>query len=257
MFYLFKYKELISTLVKRELKSRYRGSFFGYLWSFFNPIILLLIYSIVFSYIFKPRIEGIENYPLFLFIGILPWIWFSSSLNESCNCYQENSGILKKVYFPLEIIPLVKVLSNGIHFLLALPVLFLILFFSKKIYLTFIFFPISFIFQGIFTYFLSIIVGIFGVFFKDLKDILSNFLNFLFFATPIIYTIDMIPKNFLRKLILINPMTHFLNLWQKPIFFGKIPGFISFFYIIFLLFLFGFLAVFLFKKQREFIVEKI
>ncbi len=257
MLQILKYRELIFTLFQRELKSRYRGSFFGYLWSFFNPLLLLAIYSFIFSFIFKPRIEGISPYALFLFIGLLPWNWFSQSLNEACISYQENSGILKKIYFPLEIIPLVKVLSGAVHFLFALPIIILSLIFTKHFTYFFFFFPISFFLHLLFTVFICLIISILGVYFKDLKDLLSNLLHFLFFATPIIYSIDMIPNSILKKIIILNPLTHLMRLWQYPLFYGKIPGYKSLTYILIFILILWLLYFFIFKRYKEEIVEKV
>jgi len=257
LFSLFNYRELVLTLLLRELKSRYRGSFFGYLWSLLNPLLLLAIYSFVFSFIFKPRIEGASPYALFLFIGLLPWNWFSQSLNESCISFQENSGILKKIYFPLEIIPLVKVLSSGIHFLFAFPIIILSLIFTNHFSSSFFFFPFSFFLHLLFTLFFSLIISVLGVYFKDLKDLLSNILHFLFFSTPIVYSLDMIPNSILKKVILFNPLTHLMRLWQFPLFYGKIPGYKSILYILILIFLLWFIYYFVFKKYQEEIVEKV
>lgn len=257
MFFLIKYRELIITLVLRELKSRYRGSFFGYLWSFFNPLLLLAIYSFVFSFIFKPRVEGISPYALFLFIGLLPWNWVSSSLNESAISFQENAGILKKIFFPLEIIPIVKVLAQGLHFLFAFPIIILALFFTNHLKISLIFFPVSFLIQLFFLLFLSILIGMLGVFFKDLKDLLSNILHFLFFATPIIYSIEMIPDSILKKIILLNPLTHLMRFWQYPLFYGKLPGYKSFLYILAVILIFAILYLIIFKRYKEEIVERV
>lgn len=257
MLFFINHRELIITLVLRELKSRYRGSFFGYLWSFLNPLLLLIIYSFVFTYIFRPRIEGISLYALFLFIGLLPWNWFSSSLNDCAICFQENAGLLKKIYFPLEIIPLVKVLAQGFHFLFAFPIIIIALILTKNLHISFIFFPISFLFQLFFISFLSILIGMLGVFFKDLKDLLANFLHFLFFATPIIYSLEMIPDSILKKFILFNPLTHLMRLWQYPLFYGKLPGYKSIFYIFIFILIFCFLYLLIFKKYKEEIVERI
>ena len=122
---LFRYRGLIRTLVARELKARYRGSVLGYFWSFINPLLLLLVYSFVFSYV-MPRGEALatEPYAVFLFCGLLPWTWFSSSLSDGANVLIMNGNLIKKVMFPAEILPVVSVLSNMVHFLFGLPILF-------------------------------------------------------------------------------------------------------------------------------------
>ena len=120
---LFRCRGLIETLVVRELKARYRGSVLGFFWSFVNPLLLLLVYSFVFSVVLPGFRGDLEPYALFLFCGLLPWTWFSSALLESSNALIMNGNLINKVQFPAEVLPIVAVLSNMVHFFLALPVL--------------------------------------------------------------------------------------------------------------------------------------
>src|SRR5512134_1358218 len=108
---LLRYRGLIQSLVARELKARYRGSVLGFFWSFINPLLLLLIYSFVFSFVLANRAPNMEPYALFMFCGILPWTWFSSSLSEAANVLIGGGNLIKKVLFPAEILPIVTVLS--------------------------------------------------------------------------------------------------------------------------------------------------
>src|SRR4051795_3140052 len=119
-----KYRGLIQSLVVRELKARYRGSVLGFFWSFVNPLLLLLIYSFVFTVVLPgtPPPE-IEPYALFMFCGILPWTWFSSSLIESSNVLISGGNLIKKVLFPAEVLPIVTVLANMVHFFFGLIIL--------------------------------------------------------------------------------------------------------------------------------------
>src|SRR5262245_61056922 len=121
---LFRYRGLIQSLVARELKARYRGSVLGFFWSFINPLLLLLVYSFVFSYVMPAAHDPrIEPYALFMFCGILPWTWFSSSLAESAGVLISGGNLIKKVLFPAEILPIVTVVANMVHFFLGLPIL--------------------------------------------------------------------------------------------------------------------------------------
>ena len=117
---LIRHRRLIQTLVARELKARYRGSVLGFFWSFINPLLLLLVYTFVFSVVL-PGFRGVdlEPYALFLFCGLLPWTWFSSALLESSNSLIAGGNLIKKVLFPAEILPIVSVLSNMFHFFFA------------------------------------------------------------------------------------------------------------------------------------------
>ena len=120
---LFRYRGLIQSLVARELKARYRGSALGFVWSFINPLLLLLIYTYVFTAVMPNNTEGVQPYALFMFCGILPWTWFSSSLSEAANSLIAGGNLIKKVLFPAEVLPIVSVLTNMVHFFLGLPIL--------------------------------------------------------------------------------------------------------------------------------------
>src|SRR5436189_1226357 len=125
---LLRHRGLIQSLVARELKARYRGSLLGFVWSFVNPLLLLLIYTFVFTVVMPgahPR--ELEPFSLFLFCGILPWTWFSSSLMESANVLIAGGNLIKKVLFPAEILPIVSVLAGLANFCLGLPILALFL----------------------------------------------------------------------------------------------------------------------------------
>src|SRR5687767_4893179 len=121
---LVRYRGLVQSLVARELKARYRGSVLGFFWSFINPLLLLLVYTFVFSYIMPASTdERVRPFALFMFCGILPWTWFSSSLLESSNVLISGGNLIKKVLFPAEILPIVTVLANMVHFFFGLAIL--------------------------------------------------------------------------------------------------------------------------------------
>src|SRR5512139_2966017 len=111
----YKYRVLVQNLVSRELKARYRGTVLGFLWSFFNPLLLMVVYTAVFGLIINPRDPAFESNPLvyaiYLFCGILPWHWFASSTLESANVLMINGNLLKKIFFPAEVLPVVTVTS--------------------------------------------------------------------------------------------------------------------------------------------------
>jgi ABC-type polysaccharide/polyol phosphate export permease len=217
-------------MVVRELKARYRGSVLGFFWSFINPLLLLLVYTFVFSYVLPARQPNLDPYALFLFCGILPWTWFSSSSIESANILMIQGNLIKKVLFPAEVLPVVVVTSNFIHFLFGLPILLvaktLIALFVPQapgfsIYLAFL--PLVMFVQFVFSLGFGFLISSLTVHFRDIKDILSNLLTFWFFATPIIYpmTFPSIQKSaFLRTLLNLNPMTHIMNGYQNAVFYG-------------------------------------
>jgi lipopolysaccharide transport system permease protein len=218
---LVRYRGLISSLVARELKARYRGSVLGFFWSFINPLLLLTIYSFVFKVILTgTHSNAVEPFALFMFCGILPWTWFASSLSEAAGSLISGGNLIKKVLFPAEILPLVSVLANMVHFLLGLPILIAFLFYYRRwpdgpdLF----WFPVTVLVQLIFTSGLALILSALTVHFRDIRDILSNVLTLWFFSTPIIYWIKEAPG--LGKQILdLNPMTHIIVSYQEILFF--------------------------------------
>ena len=177
-----RYRGLIQSLVARELKARYRGSILGFFWSFINPLTLLLIYTFVFTYV-MPAANGIEHYPLFMLCGLLPWTWFASSLTESSGVLISGGNLIKKVLFPAEILPIVTVTANMIHFFLALPILviFLIAYRAPLTVGELLCFPLVVAVQFVFTLGCALILAALTVHFRDIKDILSNVLTLWFF----------------------------------------------------------------------------
>lgn len=219
---LVRYRALIQSLVARELKARYRGSVLGFFWSFVNPLLLLLVYSFVFAYVLPNRSPETRPYALFLFCGLLPWTWFSASLLESSTVLISGGNLIKKVLFPAEVLPIVTVLANMVHFLLGLPILGLFLLWYRHAPISPIeaaCFPIVILVQLLLTLGLALIVAALTVHFRDIKDILANLMTFWFFATPIIYPWWAIGENY-RWVQNVNPFAHLAISYQEILFFN-------------------------------------
>jgi lipopolysaccharide transport system permease protein len=223
---LGRYRGLIQSLVARELKARYRGSILGFFWSFFNPLLLLLVYSIVFKYLQAAHDARVEPYALFMFCGILPWTWFASSLTESAGVLISGGNLIKKVLFPAEILPIVTVLSNMVHFFFGLVILagFLI-WYQRPLNLTELaIFPLAIAIQLILTTAFALLLSSLTVHFRDIRDILSNLLTLWFFATPIIYPYFMFTRadgsvEWQGQALKLNPFTHLAITYQEILFF--------------------------------------
>jgi ABC-type polysaccharide/polyol phosphate export permease len=256
---LIRYRGLIQSLVARELKARYRGSVLGFFWSFINPLLLLLIYSFVFSFVLQNRAPDMEPYALFMFCGILPWTWFSSSLSEAANVLIGGGNLIKKVLFPAEILPIVTVLSNMVHFFLGLPILavFLVYYQRPLQFSEIVWFPAVVLVQLVLTLGLALILSALTVHFRDFKDILSNVLTFWFFATPIIYPMWMAPSTG-RTLLNLNPFTHLTVSYQEILFyegpFGHWKWLVALGVASLALFLFGY---FVFDRLRDSFAEEV
>jgi len=226
---LYRYRVLIQNLVSRELKARYRGSVLGFLWSFFNPLLLMVVYTIVFGFIINSRDPAFNSspwlYALYLFSGVLPWVWFSSSSIESANVLMTHGNLIKKILFPAEILPVVTLTSNLIHFSFGLPILFIFLFiFGKYLTIYVLFLPLVVLVQFIFSLGFGFLLSSLTVHFRDIKDILGNLLTFWFFATPIVYPLsfESVQKSrVLRTMLNLNPMTHIIGGYHDCLFYGR------------------------------------
>jgi ABC-type polysaccharide/polyol phosphate export permease len=217
---LLRYRGLIQSLVARELKARYRGSVLGFFWSFVNPLLLLLVYTFVFAYVLPQRVDGLDHYALFMFCGILPWTWFASSLTESSGVLISGGNLIKKVLFPAEILPIVTVLANMVHFFLGLPILALFLIYYRQpvAFPEILWFPVIVAVQLLLTLGFALVLSALTVHFRDIRDILSNVLTLWFFATPIIYPWFHAPP-FAKRFLNFNPMTHLAVSYQEVLFF--------------------------------------
>jgi lipopolysaccharide transport system permease protein len=224
------YRVLVQNLVGRELKARYRGTVLGFFWSFFNPFLLMTVYTVVFGFIIQPHDPAFQGspwlYALFLFCGVLPWTWFSSTMLESANVLMINGNLIKKILFPAEILPLVTVTSNLVNFLFGLPILLAFFPLLGKPFTPYmLFLPVVILVQFVFSLGLGLLISSLTVHFRDIKDILANFLTFWFFATPIVYplTFGTISKSgVLRTFLNFNPMTHIIGGYQSCLFYGEL-----------------------------------
>jgi lipopolysaccharide transport system permease protein len=217
---LIRFRPLIQSLVARELKARYRGSVLGYFWSFINPLLLLLTYGLVFSFMLRGvRSAEIEPYFLFLFCGILPWTWFNASVLEASNVLIAGGSLIKKVLFPAEVLPVVTVLANLVHFLFGLPILLICLGYYGRLSLGLVWLPVPLAIQLLFTLGLALIVSALTVHFRDIQNILSHLLHLWFFASPVLYAYDEAPQA-LRTVLRVNPMTHVIVAYQDIFFRG-------------------------------------
>jgi homopolymeric O-antigen transport system permease protein len=257
---LVRYRGLIQTLVARDLKARYRGSALGFFWSFINPLLQLGIYSFVFATVLpRPVDPDFGPYALFMFCGILPWTWFSASILEASNVLISGGNLIKKVLFPAEVLPIVTVTANMVHFFLGLPILaaFLIYYRRPLDPIELLWFPVIVFVQLLLLLGLALLVSALTVHFRDLKDILGNLLTLWFFATPIIYPMFEAPEQF-RWLLNLNPMTHLVISYQEVLFFIGPHGHWKWLMALLVASVFVFLAgYFVFDRLRDSFAEEV
>lgn len=208
---LYKYRELLKTSVKKEIRGKYKNSFLGVLWSFLNPLLQITVYAIVFPLILR---NNQENYVIFLCCGLIPWTFFATSINRAAFSFVENGNILKKVYFPREIIPISVVTSEAINFLIStLIILGFVIFGGLGITKYILLYPIVLIVQYFVVLSISIVISSVCVYLRDLQHFIGVALQLLFYAAPVVYAPSAIPENF-AWILKYNPMTYIINAYR-------------------------------------------
>ena len=209
---LFRYRELVRNLVVKDLKLKYRDSTIGFLWSLVNPLLLILVYSFVFSHILR---VDIPNFSYFLLIGILPWNFFAQSIMMSTGAILDNGSLIRKVAMPMEVFPVATVLFNLAQFVLALLVFLpmALLFFQVTMgWVTLWFLPLL-VLHVLFIVGLSFMISTATVFYRDVRHFVEIALTLLFWLTPIIYDVSNVPES-LRSVIYLNPQSFFTLSYQ-------------------------------------------
>lgn len=221
----FAYRALIHTLVVRDLKARYRGSMLGLLWTLLNPLLHMGIYALVFSVYLRVQME---LYVVFLLCGLLPWIWLSSSLLMGATAIIEGGSLLKKIFFPPQILPTATVTANFVNFLLGVPILFVFLhLYDVKEGWTLCLLPLIMVCQFAFTLGLTLLVSAASVHYRDIPHILGHLLTFWFFLSPIVYKSTQVPEQW-RPVLSLNPFTPFVVAYQDILLYNMPPTWATF-----------------------------
>lgn len=218
---LWQYREMIISLVRRDLKSRYKGSVLGFLWMFLNPLLQLGVYTIVFSTIMR---MDIEKFYLFLFVALVPWLFFSTCLSSGTMVIFSQQDMVKKIYFPREVLPIAFTLSQFVNMLLSFIVIFVVVFCSGvKITLpALLCLPLVMIIEFILALGITFLASALNVYFRDLEHILSIVAMAWMYLTPIIYPVEMVPEQFVT-LYYLNPMTSITVAYRDIMYYGKAP----------------------------------
>ncbi len=218
------YWELTTNLVARDLKTKYRGTVLGVFWSLLNPLLLMLVYTVLFSKIAR---LPIPRYPVFLLAGLVPWNAFAQSLTNATTSVVDNAGIVRKVYFPLEILPISAVLSASVNFLISLVLLaVLAIVFGVPLGLSLLLLPVLLALQIAFTIGLGSLLAAGDVFFRDVQYFLGVLVLVWFFGTPVVYSLDLVPAG-LRPLFEANPMAWLVTSYQSLWYYGRTPEWTS------------------------------
>jgi len=222
---VFAYKQMLISTVKKDLRSRYRGSILGFLWTFINPLMQLVVYSVVFKRLMR---STEENYAMFVFTALLPWLYCVSSIQASTTCIVSNSNLVKKIYFPRMILPISVSTTSLINYILGLVIVFPALIITGvKLTPYALLMPVIMAVQFIFVTGLCMMLSAFYVYFRDLEHIIGIVTMVWFYLTPVLYNINMFDASF-RKILELNPMTQIVMAYRNVLMYGTHPNITGF-----------------------------
>lgn len=218
---LYAYREMIFSLIRRDLKGRYKGSALGFLWTFINPLMQLGVYTLVFSVIMR---NGIKDYYLFLFVALIPWIFFSTSLSGGSSCIWAQQDMVKKIYFPREVLPIAFVTSQFVNMLLSFLVVFVVLLVSGKglNFIALLCLPVVMLVEYILAISAAMLTSAITVYLRDMEYILGIVTMAWQFLSPVMYSVDQVPEQLL-PIYNLNPMTPVITAYREILYYGNIP----------------------------------
>ncbi len=251
---IYNYRELLKNNVKKEIRGRYKKSVLGVLWTFLNPLLQLTVYAFIFPLILKTTQE---YYVIFVCVGLIPWTFFTTAISQSTWAVIGNGNIVKKVYFPREILPISVVTSAMVNFIIStLIIVAFCMFYGLGLTKYILFYPVILIIQYIFQLGISFILSSITVYFRDLEHFVQIALMLLFYATPIVYSSESIPEAF-KFIIKLNPMAHIIEGYRSIFYNQTMPdikglGIVFIFSIIICV-----IGYFVFKKLQKGFAEEL
>jgi ABC-type polysaccharide/polyol phosphate export permease len=211
---------LLRELVVRDLMLRYRGSILGFAWTLLNPILFMVVYTLVFSVYLK---SALHAYPLFLLSGLIPWIWFSGSVSQAATSIIDGSAYVGKTLMPTELLVLVPVLANGANFVITIVLLIPVsLALGVNVVWAIVFLPVLALIELAITFGLALLLATYNVFFRDLQQLVGYIIMALFFLTPIFYARSAVPPNF-QFLVTYSPLAALISAYQAVFYYGVPP----------------------------------
>ena len=219
---LYAYRTMLASLVKRDLKGRYKGSVLGFLWTFLNPLLQLAVYSLVFKVILK---NPMENYSMHLFVALVPWIFFSSALTTGTKAILGQANLVKKIYFPREIIPVAYATSSFINMLLSFVIIFAVLLISpmKIFWKPVLLLPVVMFLQYLLVIGVNLITSALTVYFRDLEHIMGVLSMAWMYLSPVVYPVSYIAEEY-QSFYMLNPMAPILIAYRDILYYGICPN---------------------------------
>lgn len=251
---IYQYREFLKTNVKKDIRGKYKGSFLGILWSFINPLLMTLVYAIVFPFILR---NGPDHYVTFIVIAILPWNWFTTVISQGTFTMIGNADIIKKVYFPREILPLSVATSGLVNYFISVPIILIFLLvsgigFSWNI----LWLPLIVLTQYILTIGIILITSAINVYIRDLEYIVNFMVTMLFYGTPVLYSATLFPEKF-RWILYLNPMTTIINSYRDIFYSKQMPDMNYLLPVLAFSFLLMLLGIGIFRKLKKGFAEEV
>jgi len=244
----WRYNGLIKELVVRDLKVKYRRSALGYIWSILNPLLMMVVVTTVFSYMFR---FDIENYPIYLLSGQLMYNFYSESTNFAMNSIISNASLIRKVHVPKYIFPLAKVLSSFVNLLFSLVAIVLVLVITRTpVTPAFFLFPIPLFYALLLSMGVGLIISVLTVYFRDMLHLYGIFLTALMYFTPIFYPTSALPP-FVLRLIKLNPLYHLVGMFRDVFLYGNFPTLKAHLICLGIGIAVTLLGLFIFKKKQD------
>jgi ABC-2 type transport system permease protein len=218
---LYKYRDMIAGLVKRDLRGRYKRSVLGFLWTFLNPLLQFLVYVFVFSTV---RRSNIPNFGVYLFVAFIPWTFFSAALHAGSTAIVSYGGMVKQIYFPREVLPIAFVTSGFVNMLLCFVIVFGVVFISGTAInpVALLYLPLVMMIEYLLALAITFITSAITVYFRDMQHILGTVSMMWMFLTPLFYRIESVPEQY-RTLFMLNPMAPVITAYRDILYNGKIP----------------------------------
>ncbi len=218
---IYEYREMVYSLIKRDLRGRYKGSVLGFLWTFLNPLFQLIVYTFVFSVVMR---AGYDKYYLFLFVALIPWIFFSTSVVGGASCIWAQKDMVNKIYFPREVLPIAHVTCQLINMLLSFIVIFAVLIVTGHgiNFIAVLYLPLIVLVEYLLALGITMLVSAITVFLRDVEYILGILMMAWQFLSPVMYGEDMVPEA-LQSVFAINPMTPILVAYRDIFYYKQVP----------------------------------
>lgn len=251
---IYQYRELLKTNVKKEIRGRYKNSFLGVMWSFLNPLLQLAVYSIIFGALLA---GGDPTYPIYICVALIPWTYFTTTITQSSFTVIGNGDIIKKVYFPREILPISVVTSGAVNFIIStIIILAFVIFSGVGLSWYLLLYPFVLLVQYVLLLGISFIVSSITVYFRDLEHIIGVILLAAFYGTPIVYKLEQLPPN-LQIIMQLNPMTHIINGYRDIFYYHQMPNMTTLSILLGISVILTIVGYFLFKKLQKGFAEQL